>query len=143
MKEPDVTIEERPEEPDQTQIEVRKAESTEEPTGRVETAIDDLAASVREFAAKIPESISKAVERALAGRDFPLMVRVNDEALKRIDQLVETGIFKSRSESAAFLISEGIKAQAALFERIESKIKEIEKLRQELKHIIQEEMPPQ
>jgi Arc/MetJ-type ribon-helix-helix transcriptional regulator len=65
------------------------------------------------------------------------MVRVNDEALKRLDELVQSGIFKSRSESAAFLISEGVRAQEALFARIAEKISEIERLRSELKTIIE------
>jgi Arc/MetJ-type ribon-helix-helix transcriptional regulator len=70
------------------------------------------------------------------------MVRVNRESLRRIDELVEAGIFKSRSESAAFLISEGIKAQAGLFERIEEKIREIERLRSELKNLVGQEVKP-
>jgi len=133
--EPDITVEEKNQAGD---IEVKRAE--EKKGKRSPDPFEDIASSVKEFASKIPESISKAVERALSGRDFPLMVRINDESLKRIDALVESGIFKSRSESAAFLISEGIKAQNALFERIESKIKEIEKLRGELKNIIHAEM---
>jgi Arc/MetJ-type ribon-helix-helix transcriptional regulator len=64
------------------------------------------------------------------------MVRVNDDSLKSLDALVQTGIFKSRSEAAAFLISEGVKAQAPLFERISERIKEIERLRTELKDIV-------
>jgi hypothetical protein len=50
--------------------------------------------------------------------------------------LVQSGIFKSRSEAAAFLISEGIKAQDALFRRISEKITEIEKLRNDLRNSI-------
>lgn len=70
------------------------------------------------------------------------MVRVNKDALKRIDDLVEAGIFRSRSESAAFLISEGIKAQASLFDRIYEKIREIERLREELKNVLGQERAP-
>jgi Arc/MetJ-type ribon-helix-helix transcriptional regulator len=131
--EPDITIEEKTGDDEPHSIEVTKPGETPRPSG---DAIEELAASVKEFAAKIPDSISKVVERALSGRDVPLMVRVNDETLRRIDQLVESGIFHNRSESIAFLISEGIKAQTALFEQIESKIQEIEKLREDLKHII-------
>jgi hypothetical protein len=49
---------------------------------------------------------------------------------------VQSGIFKSRSEAAAFLIVEGVKAQEALFNRIEDKISEIERLRNELRDSI-------
>src|ERR1044072_2256036 len=104
---------------------------------------DDIASSVKEVAAKTgqvfnraTESISKAIESALSARDHVVMVRVNDEALKKLDALVQSGIFKSRSESAAFLISEGVKAQEALFDRISERITEIERQRSELKDII-------
>jgi Arc/MetJ-type ribon-helix-helix transcriptional regulator len=85
---------------------------------------------------KATESISKAIESALAARDHVVMVRVNDDSLRQLDALVQSGIFKSRSEAAAFLISEGIKAQEPLFGRIAERIKEIERLRSELKDII-------
>jgi len=139
MAEPDITIEEKTEGTENHQIEVQPGGAKKESGDTIE----ELAASVKEFAAKIPGSISKAVERALSAPNVPLMVRVNDEALKHIDQLVETGIFQSRSESVAFLIGEGIKAQTALFARLESKIQEIEKLRDELKSIIHQEIAEQ
>jgi len=54
--------------------------------------------------------------------------------------LVDVGLFKSRSESAAFLIQEGIKSQEALFAKISTKIKKIDKIKEELKEIVSEEM---
>jgi Arc/MetJ-type ribon-helix-helix transcriptional regulator len=113
----------------------------EEP--RQSSFTDDLASSVKEVAHKTgevlnraSESIGKAIETALSARDHVVMVRVNDESLRRLDALVQSGIFKSRSESAAFLIGEGVKAQQALFDRISERITEIERLRSELKDII-------
>jgi len=107
------------------------------------SGFDELASSVKEVAQKTgealnkaTESIGKAIESALSARDHVVMVRVNDDSLKSLDSLVQTGIFKSRSEAAAFLISEGVKAQAALFDRISERIKEIERLRTELKDIV-------
>ena len=113
----------------------------DEPTQK--SGFDELASSVKEVAQKTgealnkaTESIGKAIDSALSARDHVVMVRVNDESLKSLDALVQTGIFKSRSEAAAFLISEGIKAQATLFDRISERIKEIERLRAELKGIV-------
>lgn len=113
----------------------------EEP--RQKSGFDEITSSVKEVAQKTgealnkaTESIGKAIESALAARDKVVMVRVNDDSLRSLDALVQTGIFKSRSEAAAFLISEGVKAQAPLFERIWERIKEIERLRAELKDIV-------
>lgn len=134
----DVIIEEKTENPDEIVV-TRMV--NDEP--RPNSFTDDLASSAKAVAQKTgevlnkaTESISKAIESALAARDHVVMVRVNDESLKQLDALVQSGIFKSRSEAAAFLISEGIKAQEALFSRISERIKEIERLRSELKDII-------
>ena len=62
--------------------------------------------------------IVETLEVALSGRGNTVMVRVNDEALEKLDMLVAAGICKSRSESAAFLLQRGIEASAAMYERI-------------------------
>ncbi len=54
--------------------------------------------------------------------------------------LVESGIFRSRSESAAFLINEGIKSQESLFSKIAAKLEKIDKIKMELSSIISEEI---
>lgn len=134
----DVIIEEK--DPDRDDIVVSSMPNDE---ARQKSGFDELASSVKEVAQKTgealnkaTESIGKAIESALAARDHVVMVRVNDDSLKSLDALVQSGIFKSRSESAAFLISEGVKAQASLFERISERIKEIERLQAELKGIV-------
>lgn len=134
----DVVIEEKT--PDNDDILVTNIPNDEP---HQKSGFDELASSVKEVAQKTgeafnkaTESIGKAIDSALAARDHVVMVRVNDDSLKSLDALVQTGIFKSRSEAAAFLISEGVKAQAPLFERISERIKEIERLRAELKGIV-------
>jgi Arc/MetJ-type ribon-helix-helix transcriptional regulator len=134
----DVIIEEKLEDTDDIMVTRMENDSKQS------SSFDDLTASVKGVAQKTgdvinkaTESISKAIESALSARDHVVMVRVNDESLKRLDELVQSGIFKSRSESAAFLISEGVKAQEPLFARITEKISEIERLRSELKTIIE------
>jgi hypothetical protein len=64
------------------------------------------------------------------------MVRVNDDALKHLDMLVEADITKSRSESAAFLITEGIKANQDLFGKIGSITDQIAALRAQLRETV-------
>ena len=69
-----------------------------------------------------------------------MTIRVNDDANDRLNMLVDAGIFKSRSESAAFLIEEGIKHQEKLFDKITAKLKTIDKLKDELKDIVTGEL---
>lgn len=95
---------------------------------------------VEKFAVRTAESIRKVIDRALASRNTVLTIRVNDESNKKLNMLVEAGLFKSRSESAAFLIEEGIKSQAPLFAKITDKLKKMEKIREELKDIVSKEV---
>lgn len=62
-----------------------------------------------------------------------VMVRLGDEAVKRLDELIESGIFGSRSEAAAFLVGAGIEAQKELFAGISKSSAEIRELRQKLR----------
>src|ERR1700722_12362063 len=65
------------------------------------------------------------------GRGNVVMARVNDDALARIDQLVEADLFASRSECAAFLIGAGIASQKDLFDRLAVHTGEIRKLKEQ------------
>lgn len=77
---------------------------------------------------------------ALQGRGNVVMVRVNDEALQHLDMLVEAEITKSRSESAAFLINEGSRANQELFDRIGTITQQISDLRTQLREEVQREI---
>jgi len=102
--------------------------------------------SVRDLASRIPESlsaigrdISRTIERAISAKDeYVVAVRVSQEAQEKLEQLVQAGVFHNRAEAAGFLIDEGIRTQAALFDRVEQKLGEIERLRAELRGLINE-----
>ncbi len=115
-----------------------KNEKTEEK--KKKGAFDEFGEQVEKFANRTAESIKKAIDKALSSRNTVLTIRVNDDSNEKINRLVESGLFKTRSESAAFLILQGIKAQQDLFDKIEGKIKRMEKIKQELKSIVSEEI---
>ncbi len=100
---------------------------------RAGETIDDITSTLRDLFSRVPDSVNKAVERALNVRDTTVLIRLSDASSDAIDTLVSAGIFKGRSEAAAFLIDEGIKAQDALFQRIQNKLGEIERIRAELR----------
>ena len=103
-----------------------------------------VSSSVREMASRIPESlsaigrdISRTIERAMSAKDdYVVAVKLSHEAQDKLDQLVQAGVFRSRAEAAAFLIDEGIKSQTALFDRVQQKLAEIERLRAELRGML-------
>jgi hypothetical protein len=102
------------------------------------------ASSVRDIASRIPESlsaigrdISRTIEKAISAKDdYVVAVKISPEAQDKLEQLVQAGVFRSRAEAAGFLIDEGIKTQAPLFDRVRTKLAEIERLRAELRGLI-------
>lgn len=103
-----------------------------------------VGSSVRDMAARIPEQlsaigrdISRTIERAISAKDdYMLAVKVSHDAQTKLGQLVQAGVFGTRAEAAAFLVDEGIKTQGPLFERVEQKLAEIERLRAELRGLV-------
>lgn len=95
--------------------------------------------SARAYIAALPLSQLPELQDLLAPffaakgqpRDHVVMVRLGDEAVARLDELVEAG-FSSRSEAAAFLIGAGIQSQSEFFGRITRQAAEIKRLRDEL-----------
>ena len=102
-----------------------------------EASQEDKKKSASESVSKAINSFMETLESALSGRGNSVMVRVNDEALAKLDMLVAAGICKSRSESAAFLLQRGIEGSAKLFDRIESVTSKITKLREDLLSSVQ------
>jgi hypothetical protein len=104
------------------------------------------ASSVRDIASRIPESlsaigrdISRTIERAMSAKDdYVVAIKISPTAQERVDQLVQAGILRNRAEAAGFLVEEGIKTQTALFERVQQKLAEIERLRAELRGMVNE-----
>ena len=90
-------------------------------------------------AIKQVEGLGKALGSALQDRANVVMVRVNNESLDYLDMLAEADITKSRSESAAFLINEGIKANEELFNKIRDITDQIAALKAQLREAVDTE----
>jgi hypothetical protein len=123
-----------------TDKETKKGTKKTEKEEKKQGAFEDFGNQVEKFAVRTADSIRKVIDKALASRNTVLTIRVNDESNRKLNMLVEAGLFKSRSESAAFLIQEGIKNQEPLFSKITDKLKKMEKIRDELKVIVSKEV---
>ncbi len=85
---------------------------------------------------------------ALAGASVPgepapaknsvVACRIDKRDLDAIDTLIEAGIRSTRSDAAAWLIHAGIEANEALFEKVNSTVAEIRRLRAGMQQLIQE-----
>lgn len=117
-----------------------KQESGDTGESSEKNVFEEFGETVGKFATKTMDSIRQSIDKAMEARNTVLTIRVNEEANKKMGMLVDTGIFKSRSESAAFLIEEGIKHQETLFKKISDKLDQIGKLKDELKTIVSDEL---
>jgi hypothetical protein len=114
-------------------------EPINEEKANVSNSVRDMAARIPEQLSAIGRDISRTIERAISAKDdYMLAVKVSGDASHRLNQLVQAGVFGTRAEAASFLIDEGIKTQTALFERVEQKLAEIERLRAELRGMVGE-----
>lgn len=112
----------------------------------VDEIVDEVNKTVRvaivkgvDAAESIGENIRDTIQGMRGSRDNVVMVRVDKASLDRLDELVEAGIMGSRSEAAAFLIAEGIKARQPLFDRIGEKIQQIRQAKEELRKMVDED----
>jgi len=110
-----------------------------EDRSHVSSSMRDMAARIPEQLSAIGRDISRTIERAISAKDdYMLAVKVSQDAQHKLGQLVQAGVFGTRAEAAAFLIDEGIKTQGPLFEHVEQKLAEIERLRAELRGMVGE-----
>ena len=133
--------EEEGQEPEVVEVEAPEEEATEEAQKTSKEEPKKRPSAHLKDAIKQVESFGQALGEALQGRANVVMVRVNDESLEHLDMLVDAEITNSRSESAAFLISEGIKANQALFDKISAITEQTAELRDQLRHEVNLQQP--
>ena len=121
--------EQQPESPEDDGTEKKKHRS-----GILGIDADDI--KVLKFKLEDAKEVGKAIKDSLTSRDNVIMVRVNDSSREKMDMLVDAGLFKSRSECAAFLIYQGIQAQEHLFDKLRKKVEQIQQIREELKDLL-------
>jgi len=111
--------------------------------------MDEYKKFMEEWKERMKEWRDKAKEASIEGMVLPHMPpmpplisisvprsnvvasRIGDEELRVIDMLVEAGLFTTRSEAVAYLVSEGIKARKDLLDKVSSALDEIRRIRRE------------
>ncbi len=120
--------------PEEVVVETVAEEGGETKTDHKASASKTINEAIRQV-----ENLGKALGSALQDRANVVMVRVNDDSLSYLDMLVEADVTRSRSESAAFLINEGIKANETLFNRIREITDQIAALKAQLREAVRVE----
>jgi len=95
----------------------------------------------RKLARSIGEEVEEAVRTALEETRRALesattvisSIRLREEDVSIIDELVEAGVFKSRSEAVAFFTKKGIEASRDWLEKVREHLTKIKELREQVK----------
>lgn len=66
-------------------------------------------------------------------------VKLSPQAQDKLNQLVQAGVFNTKAKAAAYLIERGIQSEAGLFDVIQQKLAEIERIEQELRNLVKVE----
>jgi len=117
---------------------VAEGKDTKKIKSEIKEGVETASKTINE-AFKQVESLGKALGNALQDRANVVMVRVNNDSLRYLVMLVEADITNSRSESAAFLINEGIKANESLFNKIRDITDQITSLKTQLREVVDPE----
>jgi hypothetical protein len=67
-----------------------------------------------------------------------VMCRLDVRALEALDVLIEAGVRSTRSDAVAWLVQEGIEANAALFAVVAPNVAELRRLREETKRLAEQ-----
>ena len=102
----------------QAGVKTRIKDAAREEIEDVNRAMREVLGKSKDVASSVGESLRDTIKSVRTARDSVVMVRMSKESLRNLDALVDCGLTKSRSEAAAFLISEGIKARASMYEKI-------------------------
>lgn len=105
----------------------------------VDKAVRDAIDKGRDVATSVSGSIRDSINAVRTTRDSVVMVRLSKDSLERLDELVDSGVTNSRSEAAAFLIGEGVKARSDLFDKIAEQTRVIREAREKLRQLLEEE----
>lgn len=101
----------------------------------LEVNLDRARRSIVEAVAVETFDGSAASGSSPAPKNNVVTCRLDNAALGALDALVEAGIRSTRSDAAAWLISAGIEAHRPLFDRVNTTVDEIRKLRLEARDI--------
>jgi len=87
----------------------------------------------------MPGGLSDSLkEMGRTARDQVVMVRVDEETIKRLDQWVATGAFKSRSEAAALFIRDGLQVHARELDELDDALSGVEEAKERLRHRVRQ-----
>ncbi|MEM1623145.1 MAG: hypothetical protein QW543_03300 [Sulfolobales archaeon] len=98
-------------------------------------SIGDIVESVSRFIESLQDSLNQSLSKVTQ----VVSLRMKEKDLEVIDQLVEAGIFKSRSEAIAYFVRKGIESSKEWINRALEQAKKIRELQESIRRELGEE----
>jgi Arc/MetJ-type ribon-helix-helix transcriptional regulator len=87
---------------------------------------------IKDDSSRLLKSLGKVVDQLAEDFSKIMVVTIEEEERKKMDQLVNAGLVENRGEALRFLVKEGIKACQETFTRIQHTNKEIDQLKNQI-----------
>lgn len=97
-------------------------------------SVEDTFNSMAEIFKSIEEAVEEGLENVARGRlSNVISARIGRKELELIDQLVDAGIFRSRSEAIAYFVRRGVESSKEWIEKALEKAKKIRELQESIR----------
>ncbi|NIM20323.1 MAG: hypothetical protein GTO51_08845 [Candidatus Latescibacteria bacterium] len=93
----------------------------------------DMESFCKKMVCIAPDLKVSVQEMGQSARDQTVMVRIDEESSKALDDWVQTGYVKSRSEAAALFIREGLKVRSSELEELREALQQVENAKERLR----------
>ncbi len=102
--------------------------------GSVRAGVEDIVESINKFIEHLQRSLTQYYSRMAQ----VVSLRMREKDLEVIDQLVEAGIFKSRSEAVAYFVRKGMESSREWINRALEQAKKIRELQESARRELEE-----
>lgn len=96
-------------------------------------SFEDIFDSMAEIFKSIEEAMERLEDVARSKLSNVISARIGKKELELIDQLVDAGVFRSRSEAIAYFVRRGIESSKEWIEKTLEKIKKIKELQESIR----------
>jgi ribosomal protein S13 len=123
---------------------IRRFDMCDEEKNGVESHVhvvdDSLGKKIACAMSEVGEHVEEGICKAMEFKRKAVLIKLSDELVQAVDRLVESGLFESRTDAAVFLMTSGLNSESELFGQIEDRIEKIQRIREEMKEIVGEEI---
>lgn len=98
--------------------------------------VSDAISTVVDETVKLVDSFGRALRTALQDVSNVMVIKVDADTREHLDLLVDAGVAENRNKAVSQLVTEGINATEATFDKIRHTQTQINQLREEIRSLV-------